>query len=261
MTEPAKRLDIIQGTVRAQVPDLPPPSVDPLMMLIERVACDPTADVGKMRELLEMHQSLQARQAEKQYAEAMSQAQQEMEPIRTDCLNKQNSSKYASYAALDRALRPIYTKHGFAPSFDTEPGAPADMVRVICDVSHRDGHTRRYRLDMPADGKGAKGGDVMTKTHATGSALTYGQRYLLKMIFNIAVETDDDGNRAAASSAPVSEKQLNELIALADAVEANKSNFCKYLSKRFRIEIKGFAEIPAAKFADAKQALERKGAQ
>ena len=48
---------------------------------------------------------------------------------------------------------------------------------------------------MPADGKGAKGGDVMTKTHATGAAVSYGMRYLLKMIFNVAVGEDDtDGN-------------------------------------------------------------------
>jgi hypothetical protein len=48
---------------------------------------------------------------------------------------------------------------------------------------------------MPSDGKGAKGGDVMTKTHATGAAMSYGARYLLKFIFNIAVgEEDSDGN-------------------------------------------------------------------
>jgi hypothetical protein len=35
---------------------------------------------------------------------------------------------------------------------------------------------------MPGDGKGAKGGDVMTKTHATGAALSYGQRYLAECV-------------------------------------------------------------------------------
>jgi hypothetical protein len=56
---------------------------------------------------------------------------------------------------------------------------------------------------MPADGKGAKGGDVMTKTHATGAAVSYGQRYLLKMIFNLAVgEVDDDGNGASGQTMP-----------------------------------------------------------
>ena len=47
-------------------------------------------------------------------------------------------------------------------------------------------------------GKGAKGGDVMTKTHAFGSGTSYGMRYLLKMIFNVAIgEEDDDGNSAS----------------------------------------------------------------
>jgi hypothetical protein len=56
---------------------------------------------------------------------------------------------------------------------------------------------RRYHVDMPADGKGAKGGDVMTKTHATASALTYAKRYLLLQIFALAIgESDDDGNAA-----------------------------------------------------------------
>ena len=60
------------------------------------------------------------------------------------------------------------------------------------------GYTRRYHIDMPADGKGAKGGDVMTRTHATGSAVSYGKRYLLIMIFNLTMggEYEDDGNAA-----------------------------------------------------------------
>ena len=63
-------------------------------------------------------------------------------------------------------------------------------------MSHSAGHTRKYSTEMPADGKGAKGNDVMTKTHAFGSATQYGMRYLIKMIFNIAIGEDDDGNAA-----------------------------------------------------------------
>ncbi|MGN6282127.1 ERF family protein, partial [Frateuria sp.] len=108
-------------------------------------------------------------------------------------------SKYATYGKLDKALRPVYTDHGFALSFDTGPDAPADCVRVLCYVSHRNGHSRTYHVDMPSDGKGAKGGDVMTKTHAVGAGMSYGMRYLLKMIFNVAVgEDDDDGNYGAS---------------------------------------------------------------
>jgi hypothetical protein len=114
--------------------------------------------------------------------------------------NHQTKSKYASYADLDRAVRPIYSDHGFSLSFDSGDNAPADCVRVVCKVAHRGGHREIHHLDMPADGKGAKGGDVMTKTHATGAAITYGKRYLLGMIFNLAVGEDDDGNSAGGKA-------------------------------------------------------------
>ncbi|MCC6887242.1 MAG: ERF family protein [Hyphomicrobiales bacterium] len=94
-------------------------------------------------------------------------------------------------------MRPIYTKHGFNLSYNTDLAKQKNHISVICRVGHRCGAFRIYEIEMPADGKGAKGGDAMTKTHATGSAVTYGKRYLLGMIFNIAIgEPDDDGNAA-----------------------------------------------------------------
>lgn len=166
-----------------------------LMAVIGRAASDPNTDVDKLERLMGLYERITDRSAEQSFHEAMNAAQEAMRPVAADANNPQTRSKYASYAALDRALRPIYTKHGFSLSFDTGDGAPAEHVRVVCEVAHRDGHKRRPHLDMPADGKGAKGGDVMTKTHAIGAAVTYGKRYLLGMVFNIAVgDVEEDGN-------------------------------------------------------------------
>lgn len=144
---------------------------------------------------------------------AMATAQSEMLRVGADAMNPQTRSKYASYAALDRALRPIYTAHGFGLSFDTADGAADGMIRVTGTVSHRDGYQRTYHIDMPSDGKGAKGGDVMTKTHATGAAVTYGMRYLLKMAFNVAVgEDDNDGNLSPGRITPEQAGTLRRLI-------------------------------------------------
>jgi hypothetical protein len=166
--------------------------------LFERLARAGDVDVDKLERLMQMHERMTAKQSEERFNAAMSAAQQEMRPVAADASNPQTKSKYASYAALDSVLRPIYTKHGFGLSFDTGEGAPTGWVRVLCYVTHAGGHARTYHADMPADGKGAKGGDVMTITHAVGAAMSYGMRYLLKMIFNVAVgEDDDDGNRAA----------------------------------------------------------------
>lgn len=165
-----------------------------LIHVIAEAASNPAIDVDKMERLWAMHEKLKNRADEEAFNAAMSRAQSEMGRVSADAANQQTRSTYATYAALDKAIRPIYTKHGFSISFNEGEGAPEGHARILAYVSCG-GHTRTYKLDMPNDGKGAKGGDVMTKTHATGSAHTYGRRYLLKDIFNIAIgENDDDGN-------------------------------------------------------------------
>lgn len=179
------------------------PITDGYNTLIERLATDPRVDVDKLERLMAMQQAMKQQIAKAAFDAAMSAAQAEMRRVATDSNNPQTRSRYASYGALDRALRPIYTGHGFGLSFNTGDGAPAEFVRILCEVTHRDGYSKSYHIDMPADGKGAKGGDVMTKTHAVGSAASYGMRYLLKMIFNVAVgEDDDDGNGASGKGKP-----------------------------------------------------------
>lgn len=164
------------------------------MRLIE-MAVSKGADIGTIERLVALQEKMLSRDSEMAFNGAMNKAQQEMGRIATDLTNTQTRSKYASYGALDRVVRPIYTAHGFSLSFDTGDSPQPEMVRSVCHVSHEAGFTRMYHVDMPSDGKGAKGGDVMTKTHATGAAMQYGQRYLLKYIFNVAIGEDDtDGN-------------------------------------------------------------------
>mgnify|MGYP000850367895 FL=1 len=176
----------------------PTTTADSFALMLERLATNPAADVDKLRALVELHERAEQRDAARAFNEAMTDAQSKMGKVVTDKDNSQTKSRYATYAALDAAVRPVYTEHGFGLSFTTERTDREAEVRVVCLVSHRGGYVRRYEIEMPADGKGAKGGDVMTRTHATGSAVSYGMRYLLKMIFNIATgeRTDDDGNGA-----------------------------------------------------------------
>lgn len=172
-----------------------------LTQAIIAAANDPTVNIEKMERLLSMHERISARDAEQQFNAAMVDAQSRMGRVSADAVNPQTRSQYATYAQIDRALRPIYTASGFSLSFNTGNDGPADHVRVLCYVSHASGHTRTYACDMPSDGKGAKGNDVMTKTHATGAAMSYGMRYMLKLIFNVAIGEDDtDGNAPGATS-------------------------------------------------------------
>jgi hypothetical protein len=147
---------------------------------------------------------------------------------------------------LDGALRPIYSKHGFAPTFNSEPSDKPDHVRVVMDLIHKGGHSRRYQADMPADGKGAKGNDVMTKTHATGSAFTYGKRYVLGNAFNVATTNKDDDGNAAGSDELISSAQVAELTALLEETGINKAKFLE-IGK-----VESLSDILVSDFAAAK---------
>jgi hypothetical protein len=221
-----------------------------VLAVIERAALNPDIDIEKMQALLDMQERVLRRNSEMEFNAAMTQAQSEMKRVAADAKNPQTHSRYASYGALDKALRPIYTANGFALSFNTGEGALPDYVRVLCDVSHAAGFSRQYQIDMPADGKGAKGGDVMTKTHAVGAGMSYGMRYLLKMVFNVAVgEDDNDGNQIEPL---ISESQLADLTALAEEVKADVPKFCSYL------KVSKLADIKASAYANAVKALQRK---
>jgi hypothetical protein len=168
--------------------------VESTPMELLSVALQNNAAIDVIERLAALQEKALARDAEICFNEAMNRVQSEIKRIAPDLDNPQTRSRYASYAAIDRKIRPLYSAEGLSLSFDTADCPLAEHVRVLCYVALR-GHTRKYQVDMPADGKGAKGGDVMTKTHATGAAMQYGMRYLVKGIFNIAIgDEDTDGN-------------------------------------------------------------------
>lgn len=226
-----------------------------LIQLIERAAQNPQVDLDKMERLLVMHERMLAKAAETEFAAALARVQSHIGRVATDKDNAQTRSKYASYAAIDRVVRPLYSAEGFALSFDTAESVQ-DTVKVIAYLSHPNGHTRTYSVVMPSDGKGAKGGDVMTKTHAAGSAMRYGMRYLVNMIFNLAIgedPADDDGQ--AAGVATITTAQAADLLALADEVGLNVGKLLAWL-KVERVE-----DLPAAHYQKAVAALQSKRAK
>lgn len=222
-----------------------------LVPMLERLASNPDVPVDKLERLLAMQERISAKQAETEFAAAMSAAQSEMGRISAESENKQTNTMYASYAQLDRALRPIYTKHGFALSFDEADSPKAEHIRVICHVSHRGGHTRVYHRDMPIVTTGLAGKTNMTATHGNASAQSYGMRYLLKGVFNVAIgEDDNDGNVDQGPS--LSTDQVTELNDLLIEVGADKAAFLKY------IKSKDLESVPAKWYDRCKELIEAK---
>lgn len=175
-------------------PEIVPEKIVPVDMAMISLAIEKGAGIETIERLVALQEKLLDRQAEIEFNAALNQVQKEITRVAPDLMNKQTNSKYASYAAIDHEIRPIYTRLGMSVSFTEEDCPKAEHVRIVAYVT-KGAYTRKYRKDMPADGKGAKGGDVMTKTHAAAAADSYAKRYLIKDIFNIAIgEEDRDGN-------------------------------------------------------------------
>lgn len=220
-----------QAIVRAeQTAIVPANDSGRVLEIISRVAADPSADIDKLERLMALHERLEKAKAEQAFNASMTDAQSEMGRISTDATNPQTRSRYATYGQLDKHLRPIYTRHGFALSFD-EADSPKgiEWIRVLCYVSHSGGFSKTYHRDVPIVTKGLKGNDMMTPTHANAAAQSYGMRYLLKAIFNVAIGEDDNDGNGAAPEPTLTPEQVASLDKLLKDTGSDKAKFLAHI--------------------------------
>lgn len=175
-------------------------SVEPttLLNLIARAAANPETDVAKLQALIELQERVLMREAKAEYMRAMARVAAALEPVRKDAVNPSFGKGYASLGAIDTAIRPIYTEHGFSVAYGTVE-APSGHIGVSCTVSHESGYSETLALHAPLDTQ--TGGRARTPVQAVGSTVSYLRRYLVSMAFNVATADDDDGE---ASRRPVS---------------------------------------------------------
>lgn len=162
-------------------------------MTLLQMALSHNAGIDVIERLAALQDKERARLDEIDFNDAMNRVQEKIRRIAPDLENPQKRSKYASYAAIDRVVRPIYAAEGFSLSFTHAECPKPEHIRVIGRLALR-GHKEFYQVDWPVDTKGPKGEPVMTATQATGASDSYAKRYLVKDIWNIAIgELDTDG--------------------------------------------------------------------
>lgn len=210
-------------------------------------------DVEKTERLFALYEREQDRRASREFADAMTECQEEMpNTIKTDGRNSHTGSNYAKYDTVTRAIKPVYTKHGFTISFGEEPCDREGFLIVVATVRHRAGHTEIYRRFAPIDNLGPKGNAVKSILHGCQSSMSYMQRKLLESIFGIA-ESDDDDDGLAAGTSYVTKEQADELAAL---VRNTPQGTLEALLEWAACD--SLTDIPASKYNGAKKALTAK---
>ena len=181
------------------------PLMTRLAMMIERGI---KVDVDQMGKMQEMAEQFEANEARKAYATAFAAAQADIGGVVKTRKNKQTNSMYAGLDDVIEMSKTVCEKHGFSITFNEGVTEVAGHIQLCATVLHKDGHKEPYHYNVPLGGVGIKGVVNMTAIHAKATSVSYGQRYLLCMIWNIPTK-DTDGN-GGRNNKPVEIPKPNE---------------------------------------------------
>jgi hypothetical protein len=228
-------------------------AVTPMDMLNRAVSSG--ADIDMIEKLMSLQERWEANQSRKLFDEALANAQGEMPKLTKNRLVNYASAKsptgYVTYRHEDLAevietVKPILKKFGLAHRFRTTQ--EGDKITVTCVITGH-GHREENSLSAGRDTSGGK-----NNHQEIASAVTYLERYTLKAALGLAAAHDDDAGKAEAADA-ITLEQVEELVALADEVGADKEAFCRYF------KVGGFADITTKNFPRAIAALNKKRAK
>jgi len=225
-------------------------SVTPPQML--QLAIEKGADVAMLERLMALQERWEANEARKAFVQALSAFKAAPPTVMKNRRAGFDSRKTGDrteyeYATLDQVCALIgaaLSRYGLSYRWETAQGD--GKIRVACILTHAMGHTERTELEAGADMSGSK-----NAIQAIGSTVTYLERYTLLAATGLAAKGQDD-DAGAAGFDFITDEQKAALVALIRETGADTKKFLAY------IDAPSVDEIPAARFENAKAALERK---
>ena len=187
---------------------------------------DPAVSPEKMSAMLDVQERMIERQALMEFNAAKLAAMQEMPYIDRDGSIKNKNgdvqSRFSTFEAIDRIVRPVCMRHGLVYSFNLQ-GGERGATNVTCELAHVGGHVQQYGpLAVPLDASGSK-----NPTQGVGSSSSYGKRYTLCAALNIVTISEDNDGRTASrqiSADPIGAGQwADKLVDDAQKAAANGS--------------------------------------
>lgn len=221
-----------------------------MAMQIMNMASNPDFDVEKLEKLMDLQEREMARLALVAFNQAFSEMQSQIPTVAKS--KKGNGSQYATLEDVVEITRPILNKHGFSTYFDTKTDILNNRevkdkngnISVIYDgnvivraiLLHKMGHQIETSLIVPFDFSGNKNSNT---AQAMGSAVSYGKRYALCAILNIATRDDNDARTSNVyAHKTITGAQARRLQSKYDQLnDENKLSFDNWLTTDFGIDL------------------------
>lgn len=162
-----------------------------MVEVLMQQAINNNVPVETLKELMAMRRELKAEAAKEAFHDAMMRFQGECPIIKKKKEGGKTKSGYVAYkyAPLESIIKQVSSlilKHGFSYRFDeseTEDGT----VKVVCIVTHRDGHSEDSSMRSKLSTKTG----VMSDPQQKAATVTYNKRYAFCNAFGIATGDDD----------------------------------------------------------------------
>jgi hypothetical protein len=230
-----------------------PAPAQALAEFMQGVLRDPNVPADKLDALWRMRKELLAEEHREAYDSAFAAMHAELPQVRKDGkieLTKDGKKlgliPFARWEDMDKIIRPILAKYGFALHFTTVESAGKLLIRGELT---REGHSRTADIPLPPDV-----GPGRNALQAVGSALSYGKRYATEMLLNIVRCGEDDDGNTAVNAGPISAAQEKQL---ADLIKKTKTDLKKFLEWT-KTGVEALKDIPAREHVRLLNALNEK---
>lgn len=164
-----------------------------VLAVISRAASDPSVDMDKLERLLDMQERIMGKQAETEFNAALAAMQSAIPSVAER--GQGHNIKYATLEDIVDIVRPIMKDYGFAITFSIEQSDK--NITVVGELVHKGGHSKKTSMVLPHDSSGSK-----NAVQAIGSSTSYGKRYVLCAMLNVATRNEDDDGYAAVPEKP-----------------------------------------------------------
>lgn len=160
-------------------------------MSLLNLAITEKVPVEILERVMVMQDKYDAKIAKEEYYKALSDFQNECPTIGkknnvTDNTGK-HLYKFASLESIISEVKPLLKKHGFSYSINTE--VKNDMVKSICKVHHKGGHSEISEMAVPS----TSGTKIMSAPQKVAGASTFSKRYAFINAFGIMTGENDSG--------------------------------------------------------------------
>lgn len=222
-------------------------ATEPTVAMMLQTICErgiTSENTAAMTQLMALHERMEDRRAEREFAAAFVALQSEI-PVIVAQTAIPSRGKYERFEDVMRVLKPLLSKHGFSVSFDQLADT---RITVTCHLRHISGHSQSTKFAVRLGGK------ADSETQADCKASTTAKRNSLLQALNIVIRQDclQDEDDARNAGECISAGEAFALEQRVVKCGADRNGFLAYANAE------SFEEISASRYAALDVALAKK---